>query len=44
MPREYFEWQLIWETGWTLDQVRAMSMQNYHNWQQVKDGIAKANK
>jgi hypothetical protein len=42
MPREYLEWHIVFETGWTLEQVRAMSVRDLHNYMQIKDGIAKA--
>lgn len=42
MPQEYLEWKLVFETGWTLDTIRALSMQDYHNYLQIKDAKAKA--
>ena len=43
-PLEFLEWQIVFETGWTLEQVRAMSMQDYHNYWQIKDALSKARK
>jgi len=42
MPREYHEWILVKKTGWTLDYVRSMSVQDYNNCLQIIDAEAKA--
>jgi hypothetical protein len=42
MPAEYTEWKMAFETGWTLDYIRGLSMQDVENYFQVKDGARKA--
>lgn len=44
LPDEFVEWQLVFDTGWTLEQVRNTPIQDIHNYIQIKDGIAKASK
>lgn len=44
MPHEYWRWQLVEETGWTLEQVDALSIADFNEWLQVRDGKAKAHK
>ena len=42
MPNEYHEWKLVLDTGWTLDYIRSLSLQDYHNYFQIKDAKSKA--
>lgn len=42
MPDEYIEWKMAFETGWTLDYIRSLTMQDRENYLQVKDGANKA--
>ena len=42
MPHEFWRWELVQETGWTLEQVDALSVADYWNWMQIRDGKAKA--
>ena len=42
MPHEFWRWELIKETGWTLEQVDALSVQDWNDWLQIRDGKAKA--
>ena len=42
VPHEYWRWELVQETGWTLEQVDALSVTDYWNWMQIRDGKAKA--
>lgn len=44
MPLEYWRWELVKETGWTLEYIDALSVADLHEWMQVRDGKAKANK
>lgn len=44
MPWEYWRWELVKETGWTLEYVDALSVGDFAEWIQVRDGKAKANK
>lgn len=44
MPLEYWRWELVKETGWTLEYIDALSVATFHEWMQVKDGTAKASK
>ncbi len=44
MPWEYLRWELVDETGWTLDVVDALSMRDFSEWIQIRDGKAKAKK
>jgi hypothetical protein len=44
MPQEYFVWKLVWETGWTLDTIRSLSMRDISDYLSICDGMAKANK
>jgi hypothetical protein len=42
MPLEYWRWQIAREFGWTLPQVDALSMEDFTQYFQVRDGIHKA--
>ena len=42
MPSEYFEWKLVRSFGWTLDEVRDMSVQDFNNYLQIVDAESKA--
>ena len=42
MPDEYWRWKIVFDTGWTLDQVDALTLKDYHEYFQVQDGVAKA--
>ncbi len=42
MPWEYLRWELVDETGWTLDVIDALSVNDFAEWIQVRDGKAKA--
>ena len=42
LPDEYFDWLMAFETGWSLEYIRGLSMADYHEYIQVKDGINKA--
>lgn len=42
MPAEYTEWKIAFDTGWTLEYIRSMSMQDIENYYQVKDATRKA--
>jgi hypothetical protein len=44
MPWEYLRWTFITETGWTLEQMDALSLGDLHEWMQVRDGRNKAMK
>lgn len=42
MPYEFWRWELVQETGWTLDQVDALSVKDWNDWLHIRDGKAKA--
>ena len=42
MPYEYHRWQIVKDTGWTLEYIDNLSLGDYFEYHQVKDGIAKA--
>ena len=42
MPHEFWRWELVQDTGWTLDQVDALSVKDWNDWLQIRDGKAKA--
>ena len=42
MPHEFWRWELVQETGWTLEQVDALSVKDFNDWLQIRDGKAKA--
>lgn len=42
MPYEFWRWELVQETGWTLDQVDALSVKDFNDWLHIRDGKAKA--
>ena len=42
MPHEFWRWELVQETGWTLDQVDALSVKDWNDWLHIRDGKAKA--
>ena len=44
MPMEFWRWELVKETGWTLDYVDALSVADFNEWLQVRDGTGKARK
>jgi len=44
IPSKYFEWTLAFETGWTLDYIRSLSMQDIQDYLQIKDAMIKAKK
>jgi hypothetical protein len=44
MPFQYFEWDLAFKTGWTLEYIRSLSMQDIEDYYQIMDGKAKAGK
>jgi len=44
VPWEYWRWQLVSETGWTLDVIDAMPVSDFAEWIQVRDGKAKASR
>ena len=44
MPVEYWRWRLIRETGWTVEQVDALSMGDWQEYMQIIDAEAKARK
>ncbi len=33
---------MVFETGWTLDQIDALTIEQWHEYMQFKDGKAKA--
>ncbi len=42
LPMEYWRWHMVRETGWTLGEVDALSMRDFHEYLQVTDGESKA--
>jgi len=42
MPDEWYEWELIRETGWSIEYVKNMSVQDFNNWLQIRDARIKA--
>ena len=42
MPTEFTEWKIAFDTGWTLDYIRSLSLQDIENYFQVRDGARKA--
>ncbi len=41
-PPELITWQMVKETGWTLEYIRGLSMQDFNDYMQIKDGLSKA--
>ena len=41
-PWEYWRWQLVKELSWSLAEVDALSLADFHEWFQVRDGVLKA--
>ena len=41
-PFEYLVWRLAPETGWTLDYIESLTMQQWHDYLQIRDAKAKA--
>lgn len=41
LPFEYWRWTMAKELGWTLDTIDALSMREFHEFLQVRDGTAK---
>jgi len=44
VPWEYWRWELVRETGWTLETVDALSVRDFAEWLHVRDGKNKASK
>jgi len=42
MPFEYWRWELVKTTGWTLEYIDALSLADLHEFLKVRDGKAKA--
>ncbi len=42
MPLEFWVWELVKETGWTMGQVDALTLQDWSDWFNVRDAIARA--
>ena len=42
MPWKYWTWKLAETTGWTLEYIRSLTMQDYHDYLQIKDARLKA--
>lgn len=42
MPYEFWRWEIVNETGWTLDYVDALSVADMNEWLHIRDGKAKA--
>ena len=42
MPYEYHRWEIVKETGWSLEYIDALSLGDYFERFQVQDGISKA--
>jgi hypothetical protein len=42
VPLEYWRWRLVRELGWTLAEVDALSLADFHEYLQVTDGEHKA--
>jgi hypothetical protein len=42
MPQEYTEWDIVERTGWTLDYIRSLSLQDIHDFYQIQDAKIKA--
>jgi hypothetical protein len=42
LPAQYIEWELALRTGWTLEYIRSLSMQDLADYRQVIDGMKKA--
>lgn len=42
MPYEFWKWELVQDTGWTLEQVDALSVKDFNDWLHIRDGKAKA--
>jgi len=38
----FWRWELIKETGWTIEQVNALKVSDFREWLQVRDGLSKA--
>ena len=41
MPHEFWKWELIRETGWSLEYVDALTVADFNEWVQVRDGVSK---
>jgi hypothetical protein len=37
-PVEYLKWELIRQTGWTLEYIERLPMARWQEWLQVEDG------
>lgn len=42
LPSQYIVWELVFRTGWTLEYIRSLSMQDIQDYQQIIDGMKKA--
>lgn len=41
LPIRWWDWHIARETGWTLEYVRCLSVQDFHDYLQIKDAEAK---
>ncbi len=39
---EYWTWNLVEKTGWTLEYIDALPIERIHNWMLIRDAEAKA--
>lgn len=42
MPNEYWDWEIVAETGWPLEYVRSLSLADFHAWLQIRDAKYRA--
>ena len=42
MPMKFFEWKLAFDTGWTLEYIRAMTYGDFVEYLEIKDALNKA--
>ncbi len=42
MPEEFWMWKIAMDTGWTLEYIESLSIEQYHQWFQFKDAEVKA--
>ena len=41
MPWEYWRWEIVKTTGWTLEYIDSLDMKDLHEYMQVNDGLGK---
>jgi hypothetical protein len=42
VPADVITWQLVEQTGWTLEYIDSLPLARVHQWLSIQDGLSKA--